>query len=234
MIHYEKIAAAVLAMQCMGYFRIWGAIAKESVASIRYGFRAIYDPSGSTCLVKSKRMARIRRNLQYWWDWLEDRTPGSCSSRHARVLEPASFWLSADRRFLLLAQGVQRLHRYSYLARYTVYDILTTESYPLTPLPDEVGGGVATEGPLLQYAAWTPKGHGLVTVQHNDIYYRPAPRSSTGYRVTDTGAPARVYNGVPDWLYEVYIISARPTEQEPRKQKDSLLTHFSCDCTEPY
>ncbi|CAG9136032.1 unnamed protein product [Plutella xylostella] len=80
MIHYEKIAAAVLAMQCMGYFRIWGAVAKESVASIRYGFRAIYDPSGSTCLVKSKRMARIRRNLQYWWDWLEDRTAGSCSS----------------------------------------------------------------------------------------------------------------------------------------------------------
>ncbi|CAG9105843.1 unnamed protein product [Plutella xylostella] len=67
-------------MQCMGYFRIWGAVAKESVASIRYGFRAIYDPSGSTCLVKSKRMARIRRNLQYWWDWLEDRTAGSCSS----------------------------------------------------------------------------------------------------------------------------------------------------------
>ncbi|XP_048484052.1 inactive dipeptidyl peptidase 10 [Plutella xylostella] len=126
-----------------------------------------------------------------------------------RVLEPASFWLSADRRFLLLAQGVQRLHRYSYLARYTVYDILTTESYPLTPLPDEVGGGVATEGPLLQYAAWTPKGHGLVTVQHNDIYYRPAPRSSTGYRVTDTGAPARVYNGVPDWLYEEEIFKSR-------------------------
>lgn len=85
MIHYEKIAAAVLAMQCMGYFRIWGAVAKESVASIRYGFRAIYDPSGSTCLVKSKRMARIRRNLQYWWDWLEDRTAGSCSSRHAVI-----------------------------------------------------------------------------------------------------------------------------------------------------
>ena len=39
MIQYEKIAAAVLAMQCMGYFRIWGAVAKESVASIWYGYR---------------------------------------------------------------------------------------------------------------------------------------------------------------------------------------------------
>lgn len=29
MIHYEKIAAAVLAMQCMGYFRIWGLLQRS-------------------------------------------------------------------------------------------------------------------------------------------------------------------------------------------------------------
>lgn len=76
------------------------------------------------------------------------------------------------------------------------------ESYPLTPLPDEVGGGVITEGPSLLLATWTPKGHGLITVKDYDIYYRPAPRSSTGYRVTDTGVPGTIHNGVPDWLYE--------------------------------
>ncbi|KAG6460921.1 hypothetical protein O3G_MSEX012306, partial [Manduca sexta] len=38
-----------------------------------------------------------------------------------RVLEPLSFSVSADRRFLLLAQNVRKLHRHSYLARYTVY-----------------------------------------------------------------------------------------------------------------
>uniref|UniRef100_A0A2H1WEG5 SFRICE_038216 n=1 Tax=Spodoptera frugiperda TaxID=7108 RepID=A0A2H1WEG5_SPOFR len=43
-----------------------------------------------------------------------------------RVLEPASFSVSADRRFLLLAQNVRKIHTHSYLARYTVYDILTT------------------------------------------------------------------------------------------------------------
>ncbi|XP_053618067.1 inactive dipeptidyl peptidase 10 isoform X2 [Plodia interpunctella] len=126
-----------------------------------------------------------------------------------RVLEPASFSVSADRRFLLLAQNLRKVHRYSYLARYTVYDILTTESYPLTPLPDEVGGGVITEGPHLLLAAWTPKGHGLITVNNYDIYYRPAPRSSTGYRVTDTGVPGTVHNGVPDWLYEEEILKSR-------------------------
>ncbi|XP_060807147.1 inactive dipeptidyl peptidase 10 [Amyelois transitella] len=126
-----------------------------------------------------------------------------------RVLEPASFSVSADRRFLLLAQNLRKLHRYSYLARYTVYDILTTESYPLTPLPDEVGGGVITEGPHLLLATWTPKGHGLITVKDYDIYYRPAPRSSTGYRVTDSGVPGTVHNGVPDWLYEEEILKSR-------------------------
>ncbi|XP_013144764.1 PREDICTED: prolyl endopeptidase FAP, partial [Papilio polytes] len=126
-----------------------------------------------------------------------------------RVLEPASFSLSADRRFLLLAQSLRQLHRHSYLARYTVYDILTTESYPLTPLPDEVGGGVITEGPYLLLAMWTPKGHGLITVRDYDIYYRPAPRSSTGYRVTDTGKAGTIYNGVPDWLYEEEILKSR-------------------------
>ncbi|XP_028168299.1 inactive dipeptidyl peptidase 10-like [Ostrinia furnacalis] len=124
------------------------------------------------------------------------------------VLEPASFSVSADRRFLLLAQGLKRIHRHSYLARYTVYDILTTESYPLTPLPDEVGG-VITEGPHLLLATWTPKGHGLITVKDYDIYYRPAPRSSTGYRVTETGIPGTIHNGVPDWLYEEEVLKSR-------------------------
>ncbi|XP_037874079.1 inactive dipeptidyl peptidase 10 isoform X1 [Bombyx mori] len=125
-----------------------------------------------------------------------------------RVLEPATFTVSADRRFLLLAQNIRKLHRHSYIARYTVYDILTTEAYPLTPLPDEVGG-VITEGPALLLAAWTPKGHGLITVKDYDIYYRPAPRSSTGYRVTDTGVPGTIHNGVPDWLYEEEILDSR-------------------------
>ncbi|KAL4716430.1 hypothetical protein ACJJTC_015858, partial [Scirpophaga incertulas] len=118
-----------------------------------------------------------------------------------RVLEPVTFSVSADRRFLLLAQNVRKIHKYSYSARYTVYDILTTESYPLTPLPDEVGG-IVSEGPPLLMATWTPKGHGLITVKDYDIFYRPAPRSSTGYRVTVSGVPGIIHNGVPDWLYE--------------------------------
>ena len=89
----------------------------------------------------------------------------------------------------------------------TLPSFVLRESYPLTHLPDEVGGGVITEGPTLLLATWTPKGHGLITVKDYDIYYRPAPRSSTGYRVTESGIPGTIHNGVPDWLYEGMFIA---------------------------
>lgn len=105
-----------------------------------------------------------------------------------------AFFLTLNRHNLLI---IRRIH---YLP-VTSISHCYRESYPLTPLPDEVGG-VITEGPQLLLAAWTPKGHGLITVKDYDIYYRPAPRSSTGYLVTDTGTSGTIYNGVPDWLYE--------------------------------
>ncbi|GLV36131.1 Dipeptidyl peptidase 10 [Carabus blaptoides fortunei] len=119
-----------------------------------------------------------------------------------RRLNPVRFMLSADQRYLLLAQNVQKLFRHSYLAQYTVYDILTSETYPLTPLPDDEGH------PFLLLADWAPRGHSLVMVHNYDIYYRPGPRSSSGYRVTNTAVPGVVSHGVPDWLYEEEILGS--------------------------
>jgi hypothetical protein len=77
-----------------------------------------------------------------------------------------------------------------------IFLMFLRETFPLTAMPDE------DKAPYLSLARWTPRGHGLVTVLDYDIYFRPAPRSSTGYRVTNTAVPGVVYNGVPDWLYE--------------------------------
>lgn len=38
-------------------------------------------------------------------------------------LAPAKFSISSDKKYLLLAQNVQKLFRHSFLAQYTVYDI---------------------------------------------------------------------------------------------------------------
>ncbi|XP_070168880.1 inactive dipeptidyl peptidase 10-like isoform X2 [Polyergus mexicanus] len=118
-----------------------------------------------------------------------------------RRLNPVKFSLSPDRQYLLLAQNVKKLFRYSYLAQYVIYDVKTRECIVLTPHPEK------DVHPYLLLAQWTPlNGHGLVMVQDYDIYYRTSPMSNIGYRVTNTAVPGILSNGVPDWLYEEEIL----------------------------
>ncbi|KAG5683000.1 hypothetical protein PVAND_012312 [Polypedilum vanderplanki] len=116
-------------------------------------------------------------------------------------LAPAKFSLSADKKYLLLAQNVQKLFRHSYLAQYTVYDIQASESISLTPKSEE-------EWPFLLHAQFTPRGHSLVMVYNYDIYYKTGPKSAQSYRITKNGLPGIIYNGVPDWLYEEEILNS--------------------------
>lgn len=48
-------------------------------------------------------------------------------------MAPQAFSISADRSYLLLSHNVRKVYRHSRLAQYTVYDIVTSESYQLTP-----------------------------------------------------------------------------------------------------
>ncbi|XP_012285991.1 prolyl endopeptidase FAP isoform X2 [Orussus abietinus] len=113
-----------------------------------------------------------------------------------RRLNPAKFSLSPDHKYLLLAQNVKKLFRYSYLAQYSIYDVKTREIIPLTLHPDK------DVHPYLLLAKWTPRGHGLVMVQDYDIYFKTGPQNNVGFRVTDTAVPGILSNGLPDWLYE--------------------------------
>ncbi|KAI4494363.1 hypothetical protein M0802_009046 [Mischocyttarus mexicanus] len=116
-------------------------------------------------------------------------TSRSLMSRETfRRLNPAKFSLSPDHKYLLLAQNMKKLFRYSYLAQYIVYDVNTQDTIPLTPHPEK------EVHPYLLLAKWTPRGHGLVMVQDYDIYYRTGPLSNTGYRVTDTAVPGILSN----------------------------------------
>lgn len=58
------------------------------------------------------------------------------------------------------------------------------------------------EQPLLQWATWGPTGNSLVFVYDNDIFFKSDVKSNRTSRITKTGKPGLVYNGVPDWLYE--------------------------------
>lgn len=54
----------------------------------------------------------------------------------------------------------------------------------------------------LQFAKWLGNTSALVIVADNDIYLRTSPSKDEEYRLTFTGKPDVVYNGVPDWLYQ--------------------------------
>ncbi|KAK0157917.1 hypothetical protein PV328_011602 [Microctonus aethiopoides] len=122
------------------------------------------------------------------------------SNETFRGLNPVTFSLSSDHRYLLLSQNVEKLFRFTFLAQYIIYDIKTRETIPLTPNPEK------HIHPYLLHAEWTPRGHGLVMVQDYDIYYKTSPSSSIEYRVTDTAVPGILSNGFPDWLYEEEIL----------------------------
>lgn len=115
-------------------------------------------------------------------------------------LNPAKFFLSPDHKYLLLAKNVKELFRYSYWAQYTIYDVNTHDTIPLTPYPEK------DPHPYLMMAKWTPRGHGIVMIQDYDIYYKTGPLSNMAYRVTNTAVPGILSNGLPDWLYEEEIL----------------------------
>ncbi|XP_050740864.1 uncharacterized protein LOC108033860 isoform X2 [Drosophila biarmipes] len=119
-----------------------------------------------------------------------------------KTLAPFTFTISADKRYLLLAQNVVKLFRHSYLAQYTLYDIQTSESIKLRHSPHQ------DEWPYLHYARFTPAGNALVWVEGYDIYYRTEVRSPAVHRITQDAVPGVVYNGIPDWLYEEEILHA--------------------------
>ncbi|XP_045540478.1 inactive dipeptidyl peptidase 10 isoform X1 [Papilio machaon] len=117
-----------------------------------------------------------------------------------RELNAVDFKVSADLKFVLLISDVRRGWRHARLARYHVYDVITRNKIPISPVEDD------RSAPLLQYAEWSPVGSSLVFVHDNDIYYKPRILKTLVCRITNTGIPGVIFNGVPDFLYETEIL----------------------------
>lgn len=54
----------------------------------------------------------------------------------------------------------------------------------------------------LQYVSWLGDTNSLLMVYNNDIYLRQSPSDETDTRLTFSGRPEVIYNGIPDWLYQ--------------------------------
>ncbi|KAG5863432.1 Inactive dipeptidyl peptidase 10, partial [Gonioctena quinquepunctata] len=65
--------------------------------------------------------------------------------------------------------------------------------------------------PYLQYAEWSPDGTAVVFIYENDIFYKPKVEKDLVCRITKTGQPEVIFNGVPDWLYENFVLETSHT-----------------------
>ncbi|XP_022174012.1 venom dipeptidyl peptidase 4 isoform X2 [Myzus persicae] len=109
--------------------------------------------------------------------------------------------LSADKQYLLLAYRYKKVYRHSFTAFYDIINVKTGEQFTLT---DENSGNPWD----LQLVKWSPIGHSLAIVDHNNIYYIQDVNNLTStVQLTFTGG-SELYNGIPDWVYEEEIFSS--------------------------
>ncbi|KAM9334133.1 dipeptidyl peptidase 4-like [Symphorus nematophorus] len=104
------------------------------------------------------------------------------------------YLLSADHRYVAFMSNYSKLWRHSFTATYSIYD-RTTSKFLTPDIPDEI-----------QYFAWAPAGNKLAYVWRNNVYVKTSPESPP-QQVTFNGEDNKIFNGVPDWVYEEEMFS---------------------------
>lgn len=54
----------------------------------------------------------------------------------------------------------------------------------------------------MQHAEWLGNSTALIIITENDIYLRQSPADEEDIRLTHSGVPGLIYNGITDWLYQ--------------------------------
>lgn len=148
--------------------------------------------------------------------------------------EYSDYKLSPSRRFILASSDKTKIYRHTFIANFHIYDIEQDRFIPFgfqsntdnsettdnrfnsqqqqlidadkrhNIAPDSASG-------RFQYVKWVkvpnrPDQDALVIVYNNDIYYKSSIQSKE-IRITRTGEPGVIYNGIPDWLYEEELLT---------------------------
>ncbi|OXA63602.1 Inactive dipeptidyl peptidase 10 [Folsomia candida] len=121
-----------------------------------------------------------------------------------RRFNAVSFSLSRDPlRFVLFTHDILKTHRFSFIAKYTLFEIATGETQEVS-----IEHSPSSEEYTFQLVKWAPTGNGLVLVHNGDIYYKANPKDKKSNRITYSGQPGVIFNGIPDWLYEEEIFGS--------------------------
>ncbi|XP_060571687.1 dipeptidyl peptidase 4-like isoform X1 [Ruditapes philippinarum] len=114
-----------------------------------------------------------------------------------KELETSSYTISPGEYFALLPYEIKKIYRHSSSKKYKVVNLQTKDATNLQ----------GPRGQTFQYVSWSPTVDGVVFVQDNDVYYRRNIYGEEGeFRVTTTGKPDEIFNGVPDWVFEEEIL----------------------------
>lgn len=104
---------------------------------------------------------------------------------------------SYDNSYILISYDSKPGFRYSMHQRFDVYDIKR-----------RIYTKVAN-GRRIPVAKWSTKKNALVYILDNDIYYQDYTfQSGPTRRLTFTGVPDVIFNGVPDWVYEEEVLAS--------------------------
>ncbi|XP_074599103.1 inactive dipeptidyl peptidase 10-like [Brevipalpus obovatus] len=114
-------------------------------------------------------------------------------------LKISKYSLSNDGKYLLLVHDLKPTNRYGYKAQYKIYSTINSEIKPLTipGMPNDI---------TIDYAEWGPTGTQMLVVVNRDIIYLREINISAPIHITRTGRSGQIYNGIPDVLYEEFIL----------------------------
>ncbi|KAH3751812.1 dipeptidyl peptidase 4-like [Dreissena polymorpha] len=141
---------------------------------------------------------RSRDGGVYKYDCKANITQPLFDNSSFKGLNTDQFSISADGMFALFQYNIYNVYRHSTLSKYKVINITTKQSHSL----------VGVHGDQFQTVSWSPVGHSLVFVQYNDLYYMRDPTRRDVIKLTFGGFEdiERIFNGVPDWVYEEEIL----------------------------
>ncbi|XP_011055618.1 PREDICTED: inactive dipeptidyl peptidase 10 isoform X1 [Acromyrmex echinatior] len=123
------------------------------------------------------------------------------SNHTLRQLNVQDYECSSDLRYVLFRHNVKPVFRNTFTALYTIYDVTNDHHTPI-----RLQASRHMHQTRLQHAAWLGNTSNLLMISENDIFLRMGPASTEDTRLTDTGVPGIIYNGVPDWLYQEEVL----------------------------
>jgi len=113
--------------------------------------------------------------------------------------------LSPDRDWFLFANNTKGLYRHSFYGDYYVKNMKTKKVLRIEL--KEIDGD---QNEQIRYCGWSSVNNALVFVYKCNIYYIPTVDTTElkYYKITHDGIKKKVFNGVPDWVYEEEIIAS--------------------------